>query len=280
MTARINALPNLAMCFEYPVDAVLAARPGNPTTARANENFTLHYDLSETHASVAAAELYVTGRFAGGTGTFVDAKVNGIACTVAPDAQTYQCATGSGGGLLDVTARVNGSGALTVASSVAASTTGSVKEINTRNDSVVQSVMPGTPPMPPSSLTATAGTSRIDLAWRDNSSDEDGFRIERRHGTLPWSQIATTTANTTTFVDNSALTGGVMYEYHVASFGTGGTSSPSPSANAQLSAAPVAAGARAGGGGGAFGLDLMPLLLALAALRKPRKRASTSSFGR
>ncbi|HEY6598195.1 MAG TPA: M12 family metallo-peptidase, partial [Pseudomonadales bacterium] len=116
MTARLNALPNLAMCFEYPVDAVLAARPDNPTTTRANENFTLHYDVSEDHASVAAAELYVTGRFAGGTGTFVDAKVNGIACTVAPDAQTYRCATSSSGGLLDVTARVNGSGALTVAS--------------------------------------------------------------------------------------------------------------------------------------------------------------------
>ena len=64
MTAKINTLPNLGACFEYPVDAMLAARPGNPTTARANENFTLSYDLSETHASVASAELTVTGSFA------------------------------------------------------------------------------------------------------------------------------------------------------------------------------------------------------------------------
>ena len=125
---------------------MLVARPGNPTTARANENFTLSYDLSETHASVAAAELTVTGSFAGGTGTFVGATVNGMGCTVAANAQTYTCVAGNGGGLLEVTARVNGGGALTVNSTVAASTTGSVKEFNALNDSVALSVTAGTPP--------------------------------------------------------------------------------------------------------------------------------------
>ncbi len=167
---------------------------------------------------------------------------------------------------------MNGGGALTVNSTVVASTTGSVKDFNALNDSVALSVTAGMPPMAPSSLTATADSSRIDLTWQDNSNDENGFRIERRNGALPWSEIATTAANATTFVDNSSLSGGVMYEYHVASFGVGGTSSPSQSANAQLSAAPVTTGARAGGGGGAFGFELMPLLLALAALRRTRNR--------
>ena len=120
-------------------------------------------------------------------------------------------------------------------------------------------------------MTATAGTSRIDLTWQDNSNDENGFRIERRNGALPWSEIATTAANATTFADNSALSGGVMYEYHVASYGVGGTSAPSQSASAQLSAAPVSS-VGAGGGGGSFGFELTPLLLALAALRRTRNR--------
>ncbi len=271
MTAKINTLSNLGACFEYPVDAMLVARPGNPTSARANENFALSYDVSETHASVAAAELTVTGSFVGGTGTFMAANVNGMGCAVAANAQTYTCVVGNSGGLLEVTARVNASAPLIVTSRVAASTTGSVKEFNTLNDSVSLSVTAGTPPTAPSSLAATAGTSRIDLTWQDNSNNENGFRVERRNGAMPWTEIATTAANATKFTDSSTLSGGVMYEYHVASFGAGGTSSPSQPANAQLPAASVTSGGRAGGGGGSFGFELAPLLLALLALRGRRK---------
>ncbi len=43
MTTKINTLPNLGACFEYPVDAMLAARPGNPTTAARQRE--LHAEL-------------------------------------------------------------------------------------------------------------------------------------------------------------------------------------------------------------------------------------------
>jgi hypothetical protein len=39
---------------------------------------------------------------------------------------------------------------------------------------------PPAPPTPPTGLTATAASaSQINLAWTDNSANEDGFKIER-----------------------------------------------------------------------------------------------------
>ena len=61
----------------------------------------------------------------------------------------------------------------------------------------------------PSSLTATTiSTSEIDLGWIDNSSDEDGYSIERAPdaGGVPgtFSQIGTVGANVTTYADTTA----------------------------------------------------------------------------
>ncbi|MCX7064790.1 MAG: M12 family metallo-peptidase, partial [Proteobacteria bacterium] len=247
MTASISGLTNLAACFEYPVDAVLAARPGNPTTAGANEDFMLSFDVSETHASVASATLNVAGSFAGAGGTFIAATINGIACTV-----------GSGGHSI-----------VTVNATVTASTSGSVKDINTSNNSASQIVAAATPPAAPSGLTATTNTVQINLSWQDNSNNENGFRIERRVGAGAWGQIGSTASNVTGFVDSVGLSSGVIYEYQIAAFGAGGTSAASPSASAQLTVAP-AKSSSGGGGGGSSGIELVPLLFTLLVLRRRR----------
>jgi hypothetical protein len=74
------------------------------------------------------------------------------------------------------------------------------------------------PPAPPSNLIDTGVSStQIDLSWRDNSSDEQGFKIERRaalSGT--WAQIATVGANVTSYHD-TGLTPGISYSYSRAS---------------------------------------------------------------
>ena len=76
-------------------------------------------------------------------------------------------------------------------------------------------------PAVPSSLTATvAGSSQINLAWVDNSSNEDGFKIEHKIGAAgTYAKIATTGANVTSFV-NTGLTDGVTYFYRVRAFNT------------------------------------------------------------
>ena len=71
----------------------------------------------------------------------------------------------------------------------------------------------------PTNLTATAvSTTQINLAWRDNSSNETGFRVQRRlEGTANWVQIGTTPANTTMFSD-VRLVSGALYHYRVQAF--------------------------------------------------------------
>jgi uncharacterized protein len=97
----------------------------------------------------------------------------------------------------------------------------------------------GATPTTPSALAATvASASRVDLRWRDNSSNESGFRIERRIGTGAWSQIASVGANATTFA-STGLRSSTNYEYRVRAYNGSGTSDYSNTVAART-AAPAA----------------------------------------
>lgn len=69
-------------------------------------------------------------------------------------------------------------------------------------------------PSAPSNLRATViSGSRIDLAWNDNSSNDTGFKIERKIGAVgAWAQIATAGAPS---FSNTGLNGGTTYVYRV-----------------------------------------------------------------
>ncbi len=63
-----------------------------------------------------------------------------------------------------------------------------------------------------------ATAARIDLNWADNSSGEEGFKIERKIGTNgSFSQIATVGANTRAYAD-TGLASGTSYCYRVRAF--------------------------------------------------------------
>jgi hypothetical protein len=79
--------------------------------------------------------------------------------------------------------------------------------------------------------------SQINLTWTDNSNNESGFTVERALlSTGPWTQVATTTANVTSWA-NSGLSASTLYFYHVMSFNSGGNSGNSNMASATTSAA-------------------------------------------
>ena len=91
-----------------------------------------------------------------------------------------------------------------------------------------------TPPAAPSNLTATAvSKSQINLAWTDNATDEDGFKIERCKGSscTNFAQIATVGPNVTTYA-NTGLTANTAYRYRVRAYNAGGTSAYSNIASA------------------------------------------------
>jgi hypothetical protein len=74
------------------------------------------------------------------------------------------------------------------------------------------------PPAAPSDLTAfTASASAIDLAWIDNSNDEEGFRLERSTDNLAFTQIATVGASVTGY-SNTGLTPATTYFYRVRAY--------------------------------------------------------------
>jgi len=109
---------------------------------------------------------------------------------------------------------------------------------NTRDNFAI---IKGASPFRPSNLSATAlGGNQIDLAWTDNASDEEGFKIYRTTGaTSVYSEVATVSADLTTYSD-PGLPGGVTYYYRVRAYHAGGLSSYSNEVSATTSTAPPA----------------------------------------
>ena len=75
---------------------------------------------------------------------------------------------------------------------------------------------PITIPNAPSALTATTiSSTQIDLGWKDNSTNETGFKIERSdNGGVSFVQIATVSANAVAYSD-TVLTPSTIYYYQV-----------------------------------------------------------------
>ena len=69
-----------------------------------------------------------------------------------------------------------------------------------------------TPPNAPSGLSALAsGPDTIDLAWSDNSNDENSFNVQSSPDNTSWTSIATLAANTSFFTDDGLLPESLHY---------------------------------------------------------------------
>jgi hypothetical protein len=99
------------------------------------------------------------------------------------------------------------------------------------------------PPAAPSGLSATAvSSSQINLAWTDNSNNEDGFRIERGPDGSTWTQIASVGAGVTSYSNTglSASTASTAYHYRVRAYNAAGNSGYTGPASATTAAPPPA----------------------------------------
>lgn len=80
---------------------------------------------------------------------------------------------------------------------------------------VASATTPGLAPAAPSGLTALpTASNQITLAWRDNSDNETGFKIERSTDGVSFSQIAVAGSNSSNYV-HSAVAVGVTNYYRV-----------------------------------------------------------------
>jgi hypothetical protein len=96
-----------------------------------------------------------------------------------------------------------------------------------------------TVPAAPSWLRVTPiSSSRIDLRWDDNSTNEDGFSIERKQGCCgPWTPLPAAPANATTY-QSTGLACGTSYAYRVRAFNAAGSSNPANEAATTTLACP------------------------------------------
>ncbi|MGA2497764.1 MAG: PA14 domain-containing protein, partial [Tepidisphaeraceae bacterium] len=110
-----------------------------------------------------------------------------------------------------------------------------------------------TPPNKPGNAHVTSNsTTQISLAWTDNSSNEDGFRILRSAPGADFYQIALLPPNTTTYTDNglngAGLTPGTEYEYHVQAYNIAGYNDFTGTDTATLTLPPTGTSATLGNG--------------------------------
>jgi uncharacterized repeat protein (TIGR03806 family) len=97
---------------------------------------------------------------------------------------------------------------------------------------------PPPPPVAPSNLVASGGVGQASLTWTDNSSNETGFKVERKvQGAADTTYVAvvTTAANVMSFTNNIAAG---SYTYRVKATNGNGDSTPSNSADATVTAPP------------------------------------------
>src|SRR6266513_4676206 len=93
---------------------------------------------------------------------------------------------------------------------------------------------PPAAPAAPINLAATVkSATQIDVAWTDESDNEDGFKVESCSGAncTNFAEVGSVAANTTTF-SNTGLTAKTEYTYRVKAFNTVGSSAASATANA------------------------------------------------
>lgn len=83
----------------------------------------------------------------------------------------------------------------------------------------------GVPNIPSNFQLAVQSNRSVVLNWTDNSTNETGFRIQRRYRGWIWEDLASVGPGLQTYTD-AATFGGVVYEYRIVALGAGGNSQP------------------------------------------------------
>lgn len=96
-----------------------------------------------------------------------------------------------------------------------------------------------TAPSGASWLSARQAGGSVELAWVDNATNETNFRIERCGTPCTWATLATVAADTSTYVDSSAVAE-VVYRYRITALRGTMRATYVPSATVRVVAAPAA----------------------------------------
>ena len=103
-----------------------------------------------------------------------------------------------------------------------------IRATNTAGDSAYSNEVSATTPVQPLTPTnahaVTIDSTQISMAWTDNATNEDAYKILRKITTASnFAVVATLPPNTTTYTD-SGLSPGTTYDYHIQAFNLAGYS--------------------------------------------------------
>jgi hypothetical protein len=102
------------------------------------------------------------------------------------------------------------------------------------NCAFAKTALSGTPPAPTNLKATSMSSSRVDLTWSDNSTNETGVKIYRKIGSAGvWTLVKQTTTNVKSFIDNTAAnnSSATIYYYYVLALNGSGSS---PSSNTAI----------------------------------------------
>ena len=148
--SAIDSLPSLAQCFNFPADVSLVADSSNESSVNIGVEFSSRFAVNSESASESIPSLTVSGDIASGTGSFTTVQLNGAACVVAGNGQTYSCALNNpqATASLDVSA-IGNTESVSFQHSVAMSGSSELVDTNSANNGLTDSVsFTGTAPNP------------------------------------------------------------------------------------------------------------------------------------
>ena len=85
------------------------------------------------------------------------------------------------------------------------------------NCASAKTALSGTPKAPTNLKARSVSSSKVNLSWNDNSSDETGFKVYRKSGTGIWTLLATPDADAISYSDITATgnTSTTTYSYYI-----------------------------------------------------------------
>jgi fibronectin type 3 domain-containing protein len=126
-----------------------------------------------------------------------------------------------------------------------------VSATNPSGDSAFATAGPAVTPVPPLVPTKFAASnvtsSTAHISWQDNATNEQGYKVLRRTGTGQFIQIAALPPDSTSY-DDSGLTPGTAYDYHVQCYNVAGYSDFAGGTITTTTTAPTGLVATAGAG--------------------------------
>lgn len=104
-------------------------------------------------------------------------------------------------------------------------TTGAVDSTPSNTATVTTPGGVGVPNTPTGFGLVVNANRSVSLSWNDNSTNETGFRIQRRYRGWIWEDLATVGPGATSYLDSATIRG-VVYEYRIVALGAGGNAPP------------------------------------------------------